>query len=200
MTLSRREVLAGVVTMPLALSALPAVALTVEEVLNDPDNPVLGNPAGDVTIAEFFDYQCGYCKRNHAALVEVVESDGNIRLVMKDWPIFGAPSIRAAQLALGGVASGEYAAAQAALMGTPGKLTEAQIESTLGNAGFDVVRLDKAYRKDRQKWDDLMARNNSQAGALGLRGTPSFIVGQTLFPGAMSKSELRKAVRKARRG
>lgn len=200
MTLSRRGVLAGVAAMPFALSALPVAALTAEDVLNDPDNPVLGNSAGDVTIAEFFDYQCGYCKRNHAALLDVVSRDGNIRLVMKDWPIFGAPSIRASQLALGGVATGDYAAAQAALLGAPGKMTEAQVERTLDRAGLDVDRLDAAYRKDRRKWDDLLARNNRQAGALGLRGTPSFIVGQTLFPGAMSKAELRKAVRKARRG
>lgn len=200
MILSRRDVLAGFAAMPLTLSALPALALTVEDVLNDPDNPVLGNPEGDVTIAEFFDYQCGYCKRNHATLLDVVERDGNIRLVMKDWPIFGAPSIRASQLALGGVVTGDYAAAQAALMGAPGKMSEAQVEGVLDSAGLDVARLDASYRKDRRKWDDLMARNNSQAGVLGLRGTPSFIVGQTLFPGAMSKSELRKAVRKARRG
>lgn len=76
-----------------SLFRTPAFAkeLTVDDVLFDPDNPVLGNPEGDVTIVEFFDYQCPYCKANHPPLTEVVEADGNIRLVMKDWPIFGAP-------------------------------------------------------------------------------------------------------------
>lgn len=183
-----------------SLFRTPATAkeLTVDDVLFDPDNPVLGNPEGDVTIVEFFDYQCPYCKANHPPLTEVVEADGNIRLVMKDWPIFGASSIRAAQLALGAASLGQYEKANTALMETEGKLTDPLIEETLEKAGFDVAALDQAYRGDRGKWDGLMRRNSEQATLIGLQGTPAFIIGTTLYPGGMDAAALKEAVDLAR--
>ena len=88
---------------------------SVDDVLHDPDQPVLGNLQGDLTIAEFFDYQCPFCKRGHPDLMAEVEADGNIRLVMKDWPIFGGASVLAAQMVLGAADHEHYAAAQSAL-------------------------------------------------------------------------------------
>ena len=75
-----------------------AQQLTIDAVFNDPDAPVQGNPDGDVTLVKYFDYQCPFCKRMHPMLKDVVAEDGNVRLVMKDWPIFGAASIRASLL------------------------------------------------------------------------------------------------------
>ena len=183
-----------------SLFRTPAFAkeLTVDDVLFDPDNPVLGNPEGDVTIVEFFDYQCPYCKANHPPLTEVVEADGNIRLVMKDWPIFGAPSIRAAQLALGAASLGQYEKANTALMETEGKLSDQLIEETLEMAGFDLAALDQSYRDDRGKWGGLMRRNSEQASLIGLQGTPAFIIGTTLYPGSMDAAALKEAVELAR--
>lgn len=171
---------------------------TIDEVMFDPANPVLGNPEGDVTIVEFFDYQCPYCKANHPVLNEVVEADGNVRLVMKDWPIFGAPSVRAAQLALGAASLGSYLAANDALMATEGRLDDALIEETLAEAGLDVAALDAAYGKNRDKWDGLLTRNGAQAAAFQLRGTPAFIIGTVIYPGAMDKAGLENAVAMAR--
>lgn len=175
-----------------------AQELSIDDVLFDPVNPVLGNPDGDVTIVEFFDYQCPYCKSNHPALTETVAADGNVRLVMKDWPIFGAPSIRASQLALGAASIDAYEAASTALMATQGRLTEKAVEQTLKDAGLDVAAIDKAYRSERAKWDGLMARNGNQAAQLGIRGTPAFIVGTTIYSGAMSGDDLKKAIAQAR--
>lgn len=175
-----------------------AQELTIDDVLFDPVNPVLGNPEGDVTIVEFFDYQCPYCKSNHPALTETVAADGNVRLVMKDWPIFGAPSIRASQLALGAADIDAYEAASNALMATQGRLTEKAVERTLKDAGLDVEAIDSAYRAERGKWDGLMARNGNQAAQLGLRGTPAFIVGTTIYAGAMSGDDLKQAIAQAR--
>jgi len=172
--------------------------LTVEDVLFDPDNPVLGNPDGDVTIVEFFDYQCPYCKANHPDLTKAVAEDGNVRLVMKDWPILGAPSIRASQLALGAVDIGTYETAVEALMATEGRLSDAVIRSALEKAGLDIPELDAAYRANRSKWDGLMSRNGAQAAQLGLRGTPAFIVGTSIYPGSMNRTELRDAIAKSR--
>lgn len=189
---------AGTGLMSILRSPASAKELTVDDVLYDPANPVLGNPDGDVTIVEFFDYQCPYCKANHPPLTEVVETDGSIRLVMKDWPIFGAPSIRASQLALGAASLGRYKAANTALMETEAKLDDTLIDETLEQAGFDVATLDEAYRGERSKWDGLMSRNSEQASLIGLRGTPAFIVGETLYPGSLDAEALRNAVATAR--
>lgn len=172
--------------------------MTIEEVLFDPANPVLGNPDGDVAIVEYFDYQCPYCKANHPVLTDVVEKDGNIRLVMKDWPIFGAPSVTASQLALGAVKSGGYEKASDALMATEGRLSDEIVRQTLADAGFDPSALEAAYKADRAKWDGLLSRNSKQASLLGLQGTPAFIIGKTIYPGAMDEAALFEAVALAR--
>lgn len=173
--------------------------LTVKGIMHDPDGPVLGNPKGDVTIVEYFDYQCPFCKRDHDQLSEMVEEDGGIRLVMKDWPIFGAPSVLASQLVLGTVVSGEYPTAFSALMATKARLAEDQVRDVLGNAGIDVDAADAAYRTARNKWDGLLARNAAQAAQLGLRGTPAFIIGRAIYPGAMDAATLRGAIAEARK-
>ena len=172
--------------------------LTIDDVLFDPDQPVLGNPGGDVTVVEFFDYQCPFCKRGHPDLMAEVEADGNVRLVMKDWPIFGGASVLASQLVLGAVEEGTYVAAQAALMATPARLSEDDVRDTLAAAGLDPAAMLAAYRQDRERWDGLMGRNSRQAAALGLQGTPAFIIGQNLLPGALDRDRLRAAIAAAR--
>ena len=207
-TINRRNLLigglGGTTALTLGATLIPfggtaqAQELTVEDVLFDPANPVLGNPDGDVTIVEFFDYQCPYCKANHKDLTEAVAADGNVRLAMKDWPIFGAPSIRASQLVLGAASAGVYETAHDALMTTEGRLTEADINAALEKAGLNPDELDAAYRADRSKWDGLMARNSSQAEQLRLQGTPAFIIGTTIYPGAMDRAALDEAIAASR--
>lgn len=170
----------------------------VQAVLFDPDQPVLGNPQGDVTVAEFFDYQCPFCKRGHEDLMAEVEADGNVRLIMKDWPIFGGASVMASQMVLGAIASDDYAAAQAALMATPARLSDDDVRRTLTEAGFDPEALLASYREDRDRWDGLISRNGQQAAALGLQGTPAFIVGRTIHAGAMDRTALNGAIAAAR--
>ncbi|WJS87444.1 DsbA family protein [Paracoccus sp. TOH] len=218
MSITRRDILAGAAGFGLAGTAGGAILLgrdraggsggdksaaaaemSTDEVLRDPDNPVLGNPEGALTIVEYFDYQCPYCKMGHAMLTDVVAKDGDIRLVMKDWPIFGAPSVLASQLVLGAASMGDYAQAHAALMATEARLTEDQIRQVLGDGGIDTVAALAAYRAERGKWDGLLARNSAQAAALGLRGTPAFIIGKTIYPGALDETRLRGAIAEARR-
>lgn len=184
----------GGITWALLRQPVGGNELTIDDVLYDPDQPVLGNPEGDVTVVEFFDYQCPFCKRGHSDLLAVVEADGNLRLVMKDWPIFGGASVLASQLVLGAVEEGTYAAAQAALMATPARLSEDDVRATLAAAGLDPAAMLAAYRQDRERWDGLMARNGRQAAALGLQGTPAFIIGQNLLPGALDRNRLRAAI------
>lgn len=201
--MNRRELIAAsaVCGASLLLPARLALAQsvpTVEEVLFDPDIPVLGNPDGDVTIVEFFDYQCPFCKSGHPELVDVVEKDGKVRLVMKDWPIFGAPSVYASSLVLALPEEGKYADALHALMATKGRLEKSEVDSVLAKAGFDPAALVETYRKDSARIDAIVARNMDQANAFGFNGTPSFIIGTKIFHGAMDAKALTEAVAEAR--
>ncbi|ESR27260.1 DsbA family protein [Lutibaculum baratangense] len=187
----------GLLVLPSAL-AFAQTGLTVEAVLYDPEAPVLGNPDGDVTVVEYFDYQCPYCKKGHPGVMEAVRKDGNVRLVKKDWPIFGDVSVRAARLVLAAGASGRYEQALESLMATEGKLADAQVDATLQGAGFTVARLEEAYRAHAGRIDRLLARNGGQADAFGFRGTPSFVVQTTLYPGVMGEADLTEAIAAAR--
>ena len=166
--------------------------------LDDPDNPVLGNTQGDVTLIEFFDYQCPFCKKNHPAVMDEVRRDGGVRFLMKDWPIFGASSIRATRLTLGAATLGRYETANAALMATEGRLTEQQVEATLRDAGIDTVAAAGAFERDSEKWNGLVSRNIQQADALGLSGTPTYVAGTTVVPGLIDAEMIREMIRAAR--
>ncbi len=187
--------------LALALPRRAAAApdpMSKEAVLFDPDAPVLGNPKGDVTIVEFFDFQCPYCKKAHPDVARLVRDDGRIRHVMKDWPIFGPPSLYASRLVLG--AGKDSTKARDALMATPGRLTAEQIDATLRKAGLDPQAMNAAYGKDRARVDALIERNGVQAENFNLMGTPAYIVGTTLFPGVMDVADMKRAVAEARRG
>lgn len=187
-----------VASQALAPAAQAQNGPSIEDVLFDPDQPVMGNPEGDLSIVEYFDYQCPFCKRNHPDLMRAVERDGNIRLLMKDWPIFGGSSVRAAQLALGGMADGSYDRAHAALMATDGRLNKRDIDTALTNAGLSVDNLQAGYQAQRNRLDGLMVRNGRQAAAFGLSGTPAFIIGTVIYPGALNADDLDAAIRRAR--
>ncbi|MDX6751643.1 DsbA family protein [Geminicoccaceae bacterium 1502E] len=171
----------------------------VDEVLHDPEVPVLGNPEGDVTIVEFFDYQCPYCKRGHADVMRVVEEDGQIRLVMKDWPILGEPSRRASRLALAAVGEGGHEAALHALMKTDGRLSDAAIDAALREAGLDPLALEAGYAARAESIDAILARNAEQARGFKLRGVPAFVIGTFLVPGLIAGNVLEDVVERARR-
>src|SRR6195952_3913681 len=114
--------------------------LTEALVLRDPDIPAAGNIDGDITIVEWFDYNCPYCRKLEPELRQVVQDDGKVRLVYKDWPVLGPVSIAAARLALATKYQDKYVAAHDALMGSASRLTEPRIRELLAGAGIDVDR------------------------------------------------------------
>ncbi len=197
--IDRRQMLAFSAAALAACGARAQGAPTVAEVLYDKEAPVLGNPEGSVTVVEYFDYQCGYCKQGHAPLMRVVEKDGDVRLVLKDWPIFGPVSIRAARRALAARGAGDYRKAMEALISAPGKLSDARIDEVLKDGGLDPDRLEAAYKTDAARIDALIGRNEAQADAFGFRGTPSFVIGTRLYGGALSEEELTAAIKQARK-
>ena len=130
---------------------------------------------------------------------DVVEKDGNVRLVLKDWPVFGPPSVYASHLVLGAFHTGKFEPALNALMATPGKLTEEQIDATLAKAGIDIAGLKAAFQSHSKEIDATLKRNYALAEAFGFQGTPSYVIGHTLFGGVVDKPTLTEAIAKARR-
>jgi protein-disulfide isomerase len=172
--------------------------LTREAVLRDADNPVLGNPDGDVTIVEYFDYQCPYCRKVAPALAQVMREDPKLRVVLKDWPILGAPSRYAARLVLAAKYQGKYRAAYEALIGRAGRLTEAGADEALAAAGVDLARAKADLDANKDRIDALLRRNDLQAQAFGFRGTPAFIVGTFRVPQALTAEQFKQAIADAR--
>jgi len=169
-----------------------AIAQRHDELDRDPATPVLGNPDGDVLVVEFFDYRCPYCKKVAAMVREVVGNDGNVRLVMKEFPILGPQSVQAARAALAAAMQDKYEDFHYALMTQPGDMTDAHIDTVAGLVGLDVPRL----RRDMQSPEvgEALGRNLALAEAIGVRGTPAFIVGEVLVPGAIDAEAFRQLI------
>lgn len=173
--------------------------LSKDAVLRDAENPVLGNPQGDITIVEYFDYQCPYCKKISPVLDQVVHEDKKVRLVLKDWPILGDPSGYAARLVLATKYQNKYEVAHRALIVQVGRLTEAGIDETLAQAGVDVAKAKADLVANKAAIDALLKRNNDQAEAFGFRGTPAFVVGTFRVPGGLTAEQFKLAIADARK-
>lgn len=174
------------------------IAALRDELLHDPDAPVGGNPSGDVTVVEFFDYNCPYCRRVAPTVADVEEADPGLRLVYKEFPILGPGSQFAARAALASRSQGKYAPFHDALMQADEQLTEETVLDIAGTVGLDLEQL----RADMQDpaIEEAIARNHRLANALGITGTPSFVVGDSVVPGAIDRSTLRNLIARARRG
>jgi len=198
--ISRRALLAAFVATPLPRAAAARSRVGLSEILFDPALPVLANPDGDVTIAEFFDYACPYCKVLHPDLKEIVEQDGGIRLVMKDWPINGDMAMYASRMVLAAERLGHYKTAHAAVMEITAPLTHRRIDDAMRSQGVDVGAVRDALDVHLEEIDALLQRNREQARLLSLRGTPSFLIGARLYRGALTPGQIREAVRQTRQG
>ncbi len=173
-----------------------AVVASRAALTQDPDSPVIGNPDGDVTIVEFFDYKCPYCKRVAATLKKVAEADGKIRLVMKEFPILGPQSIKAARAALAAARQGKYEEFHWALMTQPGDMSDPHIRKIARGVGLDVDQMRDDM--EAEEIDAMIRRNNALARRLQITGTPAFVIGDTLVPGAVDRQTIERMVAQAR--
>ena len=205
---TRRETLGAIGASAIILGIAPELALAQDSdetvltealVLRDPDIPATGNAEGDITIVEYFDYQCPYCRKIEPELRQVVQDDGKIRLVLKDWPILGEVSVIAARKVLASKFQDKYVQAHEALIGVNSKLTEPRIRELLAGAGVDVDRLNRDLATNAKAIDAILARNSDQATAFGFKGTPSFIVGKFRVPGILTMAEFERVVSDARK-
>lgn len=159
---------------------------------------VLGNPKGDVTVVEFFDYNCGYCKRALPDMLALIDKDPNVRIVLKEFPVLGPGSVDAAKVAaaVGRAAPEKYLDFHKRLIGVRGQADKGKaIEAALA-AGIDRATLDKALGD--KEIEATLEEVYGLAGALGLSGTPSYVIGEEVVPGAIGLSKLQARVAEAR--
>jgi protein-disulfide isomerase len=172
-----------------------ALAMAREQLVT-PNDPVGGNPQGNVTIIEFFDVRCGYCKRLDPALARVIAEDRNIRRIYKDLPILGPASVLGAKAALAARKQNAYEKMREALIRGPSDLSPAFIQAEARRLGLDAERLVRDM--DDPGVQAIIDANLALAGVLGIRGTPALVIGEELVPGAVPVEELRRLVDKAR--
>ncbi|MBU6481728.1 MAG: DsbA family protein [Nitrospirae bacterium] len=172
-----------------------ALATRQNDLLHDPSSPVSGNLNGEITMVEFFDYRCGYCKRAAAAVTQVQKDDPRVRVVYKDFPILGEPSEMAAKAALASRAQGKHQAFHEALLAAKGDMTKETILAVAGEVGLDPRLLEADMANP--EWQAVIDRNRALAKDLGITGTPGFIVGTELVPGALDVNGLKDLIARA---
>jgi protein-disulfide isomerase len=177
-----------------ARATIPGLA---EALNHTPGDPVDGNPQGDVTLVEFFDVRCPYCRRMTPVIADLLRHDRNLRLVRKDIPILGPGSVLGAKALLAAQKQGGYLRLKDAVMSGPADVTPDTLRAAAEKTGLDWDRLqqDMADPAVQQRID----ANLALAGKLGIQGTPAYVIGSRMLPGAVTLAELQDAVAEARR-
>lgn len=172
----------------------------MKQMLASPGTEPVGARKPDVTIVEYFDYNCPYCKKLVPPLQALLAQDPKVAVVYKDWPILGPVSVYAASSALAAGWQGKYLAAHDALIVGPRLAQNEQVDSILQNAGVNMDKLKKDRVTHAKEIAALLERNNQEARALTLDGTPGLVVGRQLVPGITDLSLLKKLVANSRQG
>ncbi|WP_292158144.1 DsbA family protein [Mesorhizobium sp.] len=181
-----------------AKEAKATLAAKADDIFHDPASPVGGNAKGDVTMAEFFDYNCPYCRQVAPVMAQAVADDPQLRIVYKEFPILGPDSVFAAKAALAAERQGKYVQFHKALYDAKTRVTEAVVLRVAAEIGLDVPRL-----KTDMQLPDIQAaidRNAQLAQALKISGTPGFVVGEQIVPGATDLATMKELIKQARAG
>ncbi len=179
-----------------AAATKAALSKRADDLFRDKESPVGGNAQGDVTVVEFFDYNCPYCRQVAPVIEQAVADDPQLRIVYKEFPILGPDSLFAAKAALAAARQGKYGEFHKALYGVKSRVTEAVVMKVAAGIGLDMTRL----KSDMQQPDieGSISRNAELAQALGITGTPGFVVGDLIFPGATDLETMKKLIEQAR--
>ena len=179
-----------------------AVKQNADALFNSPHQVVLGNPHGDVTFVEFFDYNCGYCKRALADMLELMKTDPKLKVVLKEFPVLGPGSVEAAKVAaavrMQDKSGKKYLEFHQKLLGGRGQADKARALAVAKEVGFDVTRLEKDAESPEVR--ATIEESLKLAESLGLSGTPSYVVGPNVVVGAVGVDQLRQKVNTARCG
>jgi len=177
-------------------AARTAIQDKYEAIAMSPEDPIAGNASGDVVIVEFFDYRCPYCKRVVDPLMKAIEEDGNVKLVFKEFPILGPDSVLAARAALAANLQGKYVDFHRALMGSETRVSEENLFTIAESAGLDVDRL--MADMESPEIAEHIGKTYALAESLGIGGTPAFVIGKELVPGAITIDEMKRRIAAAR--
>jgi protein-disulfide isomerase len=172
-----------------------------EALFNSAHQVTLGNPKGDVTMVEFFDYNCGYCKKALGDMLTLLKTDPNLKVVLKEYPVLGPGSLEAAQVAVAvrmqDKTGKKYLDFHQRLLGGRGAADKARALAAAKEAGFDMARLEKDMGSDEVR--ETLNENMKVAEAIGLNGTPSYIIGSDVVIGAQGYDVLKEKVDAARK-
>ncbi|MGE3872437.1 MAG: DsbA family protein [Parvibaculaceae bacterium] len=166
------------------------------EIFRNGDDLVAGNPKGKVTLVEFFDYNCGYCKRAFPDVMKMIKDDKDLKLVMKEFPILGPGSVYASRAAIASRKQDKYWEYHLAMMAHEGRIDEAVADQIAEATGLDVKKLKADMEADEV--NHVIARNMQLADSLKIQGTPAFIIDETVIPGAVGFDALAAAVKQVR--
>ncbi len=167
-----------------------------EQIFRDKSDFVAGNPNGKVTMVEFFDYNCGWCKKGFPEVVSLIESDKDLRFVMKEFPIFGEDSEYAARAAIASIKQGKYWDLHVALFQHEGKIAKDSVDEIASGIGLNMDQLKKDMEDPATQ--EILVRNRNLAQALAINGTPAFIIDDRLVPGYLPQAELTAAINEVR--
>ncbi|MEX0752858.1 MAG: DsbA family protein [Xanthobacteraceae bacterium] len=163
---------------------------------------VLGNPKGDVTLVEFFDYNCGFCKRALDDMLALLQTDSKLKIILKEFPVLGPESMEVAQVAVAvrmqDKSGKRYLDFHQKLLGQRGTINRAQALAAAKDAGLDMSRLEKDMASDEIK--ETLAENFKIADALGINGTPTYVVGSEMLVGAVGLAALKEKINTTRCG
>jgi protein-disulfide isomerase len=178
-----------------------AVAENKATLFSSPHQVVLGNPQGNVTMVEFFDYNCGFCKRAMSDMLDLIKSDGNLKFVLKEFPVLGEGSVEAARVAVAArmqdTSGKKYVEFHQKLLGGRGGADKMHALAVAKEVGFDMPRLERDMGSDEVK--KTIEENMKLAEALGVSGTPSYVVGQEVVIGAVGLDALRDKINAERK-
>ncbi|WP_238302933.1 DsbA family protein [Sphingomonas phyllosphaerae] len=172
----------------------------VAAILDDPEAPAIGPAGASLRLAVFSDYRCPACRHGFPALTEAAAKDGDVRLLFKDWPIFGAASVAAARVALAGAAQGIYPEVHRRLMTAPGTLDSAQLRAAVQASGGDWSRVMGNLAGQGGRIDAQLRRHAAEAASIGLPGTPGYLAGSRLAVGVIDTDAFARLFAAARKG
>ena len=173
-----------------------ALVSNADRIFRDGTDFVAGNPNGKVTMVEFFDYNCGWCKKGFPEVLSLIEEDKDLKFVMKEFPIFGGDSDYAAQAAIAANKQGKYWVLHVAMMSHEGKITKEAVDELAAAQSLDMAQLKKDMESSETA--GILERNRNLAQSLAINGTPAFIIDDKLVPGYLPKAELASAINDVR--
>ena len=169
-----------------------------DRLANPPEGTVIGNPDGSVTVVEFFDYNCGYCKSMFSTVLNTISENDDIRLALIEFPILGPTSITASKAALASREQGLYGPFHQALMNHRGSLNESTIMSLARGVGLNVTKLQEDMKDP--EIEKIIEQNREIAQQLEISGTQAFVIGSSLVPGAVSEEQFKQLIAEATPG